>query len=287
MRYDSFIQSVLEIKSTSGDEYYCICPFHEDRNPSFAINRQSGLFFCHGCKIKGNSNQLAELLGTAIVLPLRTIDELEDNINSLTTPTVELENLTPELYSVYTGFKCDFYTDSIKNGGRGLKTETIEKFGLGYIPEAKECTIPVWSTDGYEFLGVIKRKLEGTPKYKYPKGMSAADILFASWIVKEEHPHKLAVVEGPLDAIRCWDADIPAVAVLGSHISRTQLKILKELGVDMIYAFGDDDKAGKQLSEQIYNLVNFAFVEIIEYPKKFKGLDPGSLSRPALRALTP
>ena len=33
----------------SGKELTGCCPFHEDRTPSFRVNPDSGLWFCHGC----------------------------------------------------------------------------------------------------------------------------------------------------------------------------------------------------------------------------------------------
>lgn len=41
-----------------GREFLCNCPFHDDREPSFSINTESGAWQCFGCKEKGN---LAEL----------------------------------------------------------------------------------------------------------------------------------------------------------------------------------------------------------------------------------
>ena len=38
----------------SGKEWVGCCPFHEDRTPSFRVNPDSGLWFCHGCGIGGD-----------------------------------------------------------------------------------------------------------------------------------------------------------------------------------------------------------------------------------------
>ena len=44
----------------------CLCPEHEDRHPSFALNLGSGLWHCFGCGRSGNIYQLAELLGKRV-----------------------------------------------------------------------------------------------------------------------------------------------------------------------------------------------------------------------------
>lgn len=43
------------IKKIGGHEYQATCPFHEDHNPSFNINADTGEYFCHGCGKKGHA----------------------------------------------------------------------------------------------------------------------------------------------------------------------------------------------------------------------------------------
>jgi KaiC/GvpD/RAD55 family RecA-like ATPase len=37
-----------------GKNYFALCPFHSETNPSFSINPHTGWFFCFGCNAKGN-----------------------------------------------------------------------------------------------------------------------------------------------------------------------------------------------------------------------------------------
>lgn len=43
-----------ETKAIGGDEFQALCPFHDDSNPSFNFNSQTGAYFCHGCGKKGD-----------------------------------------------------------------------------------------------------------------------------------------------------------------------------------------------------------------------------------------
>ena len=45
------------------DEFVCCCPFHEERNPSFSLNMEKGVYFCFGCQASGSLIQLAVKLG--------------------------------------------------------------------------------------------------------------------------------------------------------------------------------------------------------------------------------
>jgi putative DNA primase/helicase len=52
------------IKWGSNSEGRTRCPFpdHDDENPSFSVNADKGVYFCHGCKRSGHINDLAFLL---------------------------------------------------------------------------------------------------------------------------------------------------------------------------------------------------------------------------------
>ena len=65
--YNALLQHIEEITSSLGllktqirknskgeKEFWALCPFHDDRNPSFSINLETGLAFCFGCGYKGN-----------------------------------------------------------------------------------------------------------------------------------------------------------------------------------------------------------------------------------------
>lgn len=45
-------------KLKKGKEITALCPFHNDRNPSFSINPNTGFFYCHACHEGGNFIQL-------------------------------------------------------------------------------------------------------------------------------------------------------------------------------------------------------------------------------------
>ncbi|MBA7531592.1 DNA primase [subsurface metagenome] len=54
-KYEEFYGKHLEKVHKAGqDEFKALCPFHEDTNPSFSFNKNTGQYYCHGCGAKGD-----------------------------------------------------------------------------------------------------------------------------------------------------------------------------------------------------------------------------------------
>jgi hypothetical protein len=52
---ESFYRQELPgLTNGRGDQALALCPFHEDTAPSLSINLKSGVFYCHGCGVKGD-----------------------------------------------------------------------------------------------------------------------------------------------------------------------------------------------------------------------------------------
>lgn len=45
---------------SSGSTYMGLCPFHNERSPSFSVNRNHGTFYCFGCGEKGDAIQFVK-----------------------------------------------------------------------------------------------------------------------------------------------------------------------------------------------------------------------------------
>ena len=63
MDYDSLYTSIEKVKKTGHNQFIGLCPFHDDTNPSFSFNTDSGLYKCHSCDAQGNAYKLAKHLG--------------------------------------------------------------------------------------------------------------------------------------------------------------------------------------------------------------------------------
>src|ERR1700733_12689904 len=132
-----------------GREYGGLCPFHNEKTPSFYVVEDKGFFHCFGCGAHGDAigfvmrsenldfieaiERLAGLAGIAV--PQQTPQEREKAQRQKTL----LEALAAA---------AKFYEDQLWSSGgragreylaaRGLDEETIRRFRLGWAPDDRQ-----------------------------------------------------------------------------------------------------------------------------------------------------
>ena len=48
------MERYIDLKRVKDDKYIALCPFHSDKNPSFNVNPEKGVYHCFGCGASGN-----------------------------------------------------------------------------------------------------------------------------------------------------------------------------------------------------------------------------------------
>lgn len=54
-RIDEVVRETVELKPAGGGSYKGLCPFHEERSPSFQVSPAKGLWYCFGCGEGGDT----------------------------------------------------------------------------------------------------------------------------------------------------------------------------------------------------------------------------------------
>lgn len=263
-KYTDFANRYLEVHNTTGQEAMVRCPYHG--GVSMQFNLETGLFICFNCDAKGNFKSLSKELGLQYAEPevdvkdiLARLDSLKEQAGVETSSMPVLPESTLRRYK----FATDYWGPCPKRRPRGcigkvgckqhrwFTDETIDAFELGYDPMSNAGIIPVRNIDG-GLIGVIRRFLDDDVelRYRYPKGFKRSTNLFASWFVdRDPDATTVVLVEGSLDAVNVWQAGYDAMAVYGSSVSRSQVRILRRMGVSRIVLFFDDDAAGKKCTD--------------------------------------
>jgi len=136
--------------NSAGDELMTLCPFHEEKYPSFSLNVEKGVFYCFGCGESGNIFHLVEHITglsydeirkaigedeipkyTPKDLPKRELKTLSDaEIDALTLYAQTSHRLLMgEACVDPTDKSVTIYTDYLKQ--RGISMEAAEYFQLG------------------------------------------------------------------------------------------------------------------------------------------------------------
>jgi DNA primase len=136
-----------------GVNYLGLCPFHNEKTPSFTVSPSKEIYKCFGCGKSGNTiSFIMEHEKLSYVETLRWLAnkyniEIEETEAS---PEQKLQQQTSESLFIINQFAQQFYsnilfgTEEGKDIGltylkeRGFTDDTIKKFGLGYAPDSRD-----------------------------------------------------------------------------------------------------------------------------------------------------
>jgi len=139
----SVIASYLDLQP-SGSSHKALCPFHNEKTPSFTVNQEKQIFKCFGCGEAGNVISFimkAENLDFVDALKLLA-ERANISIENTSISDKEREEINKKtlFYEINRIAGEYFYHKLTKKNNqainylniRGLKSKTIKSFGLGY-----------------------------------------------------------------------------------------------------------------------------------------------------------
>jgi DNA primase len=157
-----------------GANYLGLCPFHNERTPSFTVSPAKEIFKCFGCGKSGNSiSFLMEHEKFTYVEALRWLAnkyniEIEETAAS---PEVLLQMQAAESLHIINTFAQKYFaeqlfkTDEGKDIAlpylrqRGFRDEILEKFGIGYSPDKRDAFAATAITNQYNRELLLKSGL--------------------------------------------------------------------------------------------------------------------------------
>lgn len=138
-----FIGSFIQIKKT-GRNFKAVCPFHQEKTPSFVISPDRQIWRCFGgCQIGGDAisflmkwenitfSEALKELADKVGVKLKTSD-FEDRIWKKKEKLIHLNSLASQYYQ-YVLHKTKFGEKALNYlQNRKINTKIIQKFNLGY-----------------------------------------------------------------------------------------------------------------------------------------------------------
>ena len=157
------VADVVSLKK-SGQGFTGLCPFHNEKTPSFRVNPDMGIFKCFGCGEGGDA--FSFVMKTEHVSFMEAVRSLAERYN------VDLpeEESTPEQAERATRFEklyealrfaANWYYQQLKHHEeaekarvylqkRGFTIETIRVFGLGYAPPSGQALLDAAVQEGID-----------------------------------------------------------------------------------------------------------------------------------------
>ena len=133
-----------------GARWVGLCPFHDERTPSFSVDAQEKLYHCFGCGVGGDTIKFVEEkegLGFAEAVELLAdrygVEIKREREDPKAEARRQQRRRLGELLDRTGAFYASFLWESDEAGkareylaGRGLAEETLRAFGVGYAPSA-------------------------------------------------------------------------------------------------------------------------------------------------------
>jgi len=263
----------IDVELEIDSDYIIYCPYHSNfRTPAAEISKTSGHFFCFGCQKSANLIEFVSHCSKRTYFEAcRLIDSKKVEVDivadiyktlSKSNDFVEYDSdAINKLANNATNPRPTWYFES-----RGITTDSISKFSLGYSEKQDMVTVPVHSPDGL-CLGFVARSVDGK-EFKNSTGLPKSKVLFNLHRVKISS--QVFVVESSFDAIRIDQIGRPAVATLGANISNQQISLLKKYFTSIIL-LPDNDEAGRSQTHKMQEALG-NIVTVGKIPDRYKDI---------------
>jgi len=183
---DDFIETLLEridivevigvrvdLKHAGRGEHKALCPFHDEKSPSFTVSSDKQFYHCFGCGAHGTAiGFLMENDGLefpAAIEELAHLAGLEVPREAGAAPTRKNDRLYAALIEAQTWFRRQLAASETARSylkQRGFDKATVDEFGVGWAPQSWQGLSDHLSGSGFkpaelDAAGLVSRKGEG------------------------------------------------------------------------------------------------------------------------------
>jgi DNA primase len=272
------------------DQLFGPCPVHGGDNPNaFVISLSKNIWHCFT-----RCNTGGDLIDLVRRLYGKDYRQTADFLSSLAHTTATSRTVCAAHYhkKSFQPFKAHLPLDASTPWllKKQIKQATAKRFdagayhGTGFLSSCIAvrlhdlCGLPI----GYAARQLNPSRAKQRGKWKLPPRLPKNEILYNFHRIKSAIPKTVVVVECPWGVMRLAQLNIPAVALLGIHLSTVQLDILKK--IPRVVLMLDGDYAGRSATIRIRKTLEpYTKLQCITLPPD---LDPDDLNDHALVSAT-
>lgn len=273
------------------NEITATCPMHfeltgkYDHNPSWSINKDSGIHHCFSCGYKGTllglvcdvlkidreeaKRWLRQYTQIDVELTAKRLEELKEAYVSPVKP-VPMSEARLAIYDEPPHWALEV---------RGLSAKACADYSVKWSNSESAWILPIRTPEG-DLLG-WQEKGQGNRYFKNrPAGVEKSRSLFGYEALDPSH-ETILVVESPLDVVKVasWGYYI-GVAIYGAVISDFQLNLLRSAKT-LIFAFDNPavDQAGNKAFRDLVKRARKAGIEYFVYNYEDETKDIGDMTQ--------
>ncbi|MGL4952132.1 MAG: DNA primase [Mycoplasma sp.] len=160
--------------SKKGNNYWAICPFHDDKNASLSVNEQKKVYKCFSCNNGGDVftfvKNYEKISYYKAILKVSELSNLDKNLLqqitsisneiSINSELIEINEMANKYFKLFLKKEENNFAMEYLNK-RGLNSEIIEKFDIGYAPDDSKIII--------DLVANQDDIVAGAKKFKYSK----------------------------------------------------------------------------------------------------------------------
>jgi DNA primase len=259
----------------SGRDYVtkCLNPEHDDKNPSFRIDKLTGVAHCFSCGFKVNIFRHFGILTTSNSIRVaklkQKLKDLNVNLNGVEFP----HDMIP-------------YNKSF----RGISAQTMREFNAFYTNVGDlvdRVFFPISDIRNRIVVYVGRHTMSsGNPRYLNVPGGAIMPVFPEKLKTKTR---SLVLVEGIFDLLNVYDKGLKnVVCTFGTAnlLKDTAIKLLpfKTQGITKIYLMFDGDEAGRNAMDKLQPLIEEADFEVDRINLE-DDTDPGDLDKESVQSI--
>lgn len=270
-----YVNQYIEMNQ-DGDEWFGVCPFHGDTDPSFSISESNPyVYYCFGCGVSGNILHFIQKyhkvgFPKAVELLKEFVGYVGEVTNSGASdvmkvfrqfkPRTEKEVVPHSIMDA--GVMRRYDDDAVELldwADEGISWESMRHYQVRYDARTQRIVFPIRDVNG-NIISISGRttdpdwKSKGLRKYTYTTKIHQLDTLYGLYESRDKIKERgvVYVVEGAKSVMKLRSYGYEnGVALLTNHLSDYQLKLLIQLGCDVVFALdkGVDVRQDKNISK--------------------------------------
>lgn len=264
------------------DKLLACSPFRDDRNPSFAVRLDNGVWVDKGSTsrdwYKGNLVRLLSFLRG------ETETETEDYLlQTYDTSFADADDLQLDLslqldrdeqeVTLPSSLLLPLNWRSPYLGSRGISEEIQQLFRIGYDRGRQAVSIPWFNRDG-QLVNIKYRSVRDKRFWYHAGGDRIRNHVYGMQIIQARRIRRVYVTEAEIDALYLWACGYPAVALGSANLTARQREIFIQSPAEEIVAATDNDEAGDHAAEILYEELNgYASVSRLQLPPTVKDVN--------------